>query len=90
VKTDSTGNKEWDKAFGGAGREFAYSVQQTSDGSYVLAGETGSDFWLVKTDAIGNKQWDKTSAGAKPHVLLSRLPTAATLLRHSGIWHPAD
>jgi len=69
VKTDSEGNKEWDKTFGGTCRDRAYSIQQTSDGGYILAGHTGSygagddDFWLVKTDSEGNKKWDKTFGG---------------------------
>jgi len=67
VKTDSNGNKEWDKIFGGTSYDAAYSVQQTSDGGYILAGLTYSygagDVWLVKTDSNGNKQWDKTFGG---------------------------
>ena len=71
VKTDSNGNKEWDKAFGGTERDLAYSVQQTSDGGYILAGGTesygagGHDFWLVKTDSNGNKDWDKAFGGTE-------------------------
>ena len=70
VKTDSDGNKEWDKTFGGSGNDCAQSVHQTSDGGYILAGDTGSygagsfDFWLVKTDSDGNKEWDKTFGGS--------------------------
>ena len=71
VKTDSSGNKEWDKTFGGTNDDVAYSVQQTSDDGYIIAGETSSygagysDFWLLKTDSSGNKEWDKTFGGAK-------------------------
>jgi len=69
VKTDSNGTKVWNKTFGGTGRDWAESVQQTSDGGYILAGSTWSygagelDFWLVKTDSNGNKEWDKTFGG---------------------------
>jgi len=69
VKADSNGNKEWDKTFGGTRCDMAYSVQQTTDGGYILAGWTESygtgdrDFWLVKTDSNGNKEWDKTFGG---------------------------
>ena len=54
VKTDSDGNKEWDKTFGGSNGNNTFSVQQTSDGGYILAGWTslygagGDDFWLLK------------------------------------------
>ena len=69
VKTDANGNKQWDKTFGGDSWDSAESVQQISDGGFILAGYTlsnsagGSDFWLMKTDSSGNKQWDKTFGG---------------------------
>ena len=59
VKTDASGIMEWNQQYGGAGGEYAYSLVQTLDGGYALAGETGSfgaggsDFWLVKTDETG-------------------------------------
>jgi len=70
VKTDYKGTKLWDRTFGGKGYDAAVSVQQTSDGGYVIAGTTftygagGSDSWLLKTDANGNKVWDRTFGGA--------------------------
>jgi len=70
VKTDGSGNLQWNKTYGGIGGETAYSVIQTADGGYALAGDTNSygagsfDFWLVKTDSSGTKQWNKTYGGA--------------------------
>nr|QNO43843.1 hypothetical protein HEAIHDEL_00005 [Methanosarcinales archaeon ANME-2c ERB4] len=67
----------WNRTFGGADRDVAYSVQQTSDGGFILAGYTdsygagSSDFWLVKTDSSGNKQWDKTFGGADSDIARS-------------------
>nr|MDO8097621.1 hypothetical protein [Candidatus Njordarchaeota archaeon] len=69
VKVDGSGNHQWNKTYGGTGTETAWSVQQTSDGGYIVAGQTDSfgasmfDFWLVKTDGNGNLQWSKTYGG---------------------------
>lgn len=69
IKTDSSGDKVWDKTFGGTGDDWGASVRPTSDGGYVVAGYTtsygagGEDLWLIKTDASGNKTWDKTFGG---------------------------
>jgi predicted secreted protein len=67
VKTDSLGNVEWNRTYGGAGGESIYSVVQTSEGGYALAGVSTSysdegkpDFWLVKTDPNGIMEWNKT------------------------------
>ncbi|MGD0029380.1 MAG: dockerin type I domain-containing protein, partial [Candidatus Bathyarchaeia archaeon] len=68
--TDASGNMQWSKTYGGANDDVGYSVQQTSDGGYVIAGETmsyGSGGWnvyLVKTDASGNMQWQKWYGGS--------------------------
>ncbi len=64
IKTDPYGNSEWEKTFGGSGSEEAFSVQQTSDGGYIIVGiivgETASDVYLIKADPCGNNEWQKT------------------------------
>jgi predicted secreted protein len=69
VKTNSSGDLQWNKTYGGTGGDVAYSVVATSDGGYAISGYTDSfgagsnDFWLFKTDAAGNMQWNQTYGG---------------------------
>ena len=69
VKTDASGNHQWNQTYGGTDDDMGFSMVQASDGGYAIAGYTGSfgagsaDFWLVKTDASGNHQWNQTYGG---------------------------
>jgi hypothetical protein len=70
VKTDSDGNHQWNKTWGGTGDDEAWCVIQTDDGGYALTGwiipegTSYADIWLVKTDSAGNQQWNRTYGGA--------------------------
>jgi hypothetical protein len=54
---------QWANTYGGSSDDYAYSIQQTSDGGYIVAGYTESfgagyaDVWVLKLDANGNVQW---------------------------------
>ncbi|MHA2615669.1 MAG: InlB B-repeat-containing protein [bacterium JZ-2024 1] len=70
LKLDANGNVLWQKTYGGPYNDWAYSLQQTSDGGYIVAGSTYSfgagsdDIWVLKLDADGNVLWQKTYGGA--------------------------
>jgi hypothetical protein len=70
IKTDNTGNKEWESTFGGTNDDIGNCVRQTTDGGYVIAGKTysfgygESDGWLIKIDSTGNLEWDKFLGGS--------------------------
>lgn len=71
IKIDANGSEQWEKTFGGVGRDIANSAIQTSNGGYILVGETESygtksDAWLIKIDVNGNEQWNKTFGGKNP------------------------
>jgi uncharacterized delta-60 repeat protein len=69
IKTNATGDTLWTRTYGGLDIERGYSVQQTSDGGYIVAGETFSfgNFWqvyLIKTNATGDTLWTRNYGGA--------------------------
>ncbi len=85
VKLKADGSKEWDKTIGGDGEDHLSSLQQTSDGGYILGGSSASgssgdksegnkgleDYWVLKLDNKGNKVWDKTIGGSDTELLSS-------------------
>jgi hypothetical protein len=76
---------EWQNTIGGSNMDFLYSIQQTTDGGYILGGYSssnisgdktenshgGHDYWIVKIDAVGNIQWQKTIGGSDTDYLRS-------------------
>ncbi|MEO9004853.1 MAG: T9SS type A sorting domain-containing protein [Ginsengibacter sp.] len=76
VKLNSTGSIIWQKSLGGSNSETSYAIQQTTDGGYVIAGESYSndgdvtgnhgsnDYWVVKLNSTGNIEWQKSLGGS--------------------------
>ncbi len=66
LRLNSSGDVVWQKNYGGTGYDFAHSVKQTSDGGFIVAGDTnafgagGSDAWLLRLDSAGSVVWQKT------------------------------
>ncbi|MBK7381351.1 MAG: T9SS type A sorting domain-containing protein [Ignavibacteriales bacterium] len=64
IRTDSLGDTLWTRTFGGVNNDYAWSVEKTSDGGFVIAGEKNafpevSDAMLIKTDSLGEIVWEK-------------------------------
>jgi serine/threonine protein kinase len=82
IKTDSYGQLQWSKTYGGSKNDAATSVQQTTDGGYIVAGWTlssgagGEDVYLIKTDSYGQLQWSKTYGGSRNDAAFSVQQTA--------------
>ncbi|MBL7741714.1 MAG: gliding motility-associated C-terminal domain-containing protein [Chitinophagaceae bacterium] len=77
LKLDRCGTIQWERSFGGTGYESARDIAQTSDGGYIVLGETNStdggvvagyggtkDIWMLKLDATGNLQWQRRYGGS--------------------------
>ena len=88
-KMDEKGTPEWQKSFGGTGVDILYSVKNTNDGGFILAGTSSSnksedkkdnskgqeDFWIIKLDAKGKELWQRTIGGVSQEKLSSITPT---------------
>ncbi len=77
IKLNRCGDIEWERSFGGSNYESARDVLQTTDGGYIVAGETNStdggvvsgyggtkDIWILKLSAAGNLVWQKRYGGS--------------------------
>ncbi len=82
VKLSSIGTIEWQKSIGGSVDDYAFSIQQTNDEGYIVAGQTfsndvdvsgnhgSSDYWVVKLNGLGAIMWQKCLGGSdseQPH-----------------------
>ena len=78
MKIDSIGNLIWQKCLGGSYTDNGKSIIETSDGGFIVTGETESidgdvtnphgdlDAWVIKLDSLGNILWSKTIGGTGP------------------------
>jgi len=70
LKLKADGSVAWQKTYGGSSKEWAYSIEQTADGGYIVAGYTYSfgagdgDIWALKLNADGSVAWQKTYGGS--------------------------
>jgi uncharacterized delta-60 repeat protein len=82
LKLDGRGNVQWQKTYGGPDEDRANAIALTSDGGYVVAGETGSfgagekDVWVLKLDGQGDVQWEKTYGGPNDDEANAIVPTS--------------
>jgi hypothetical protein len=89
VKLNANGGIVWQKPLGGSGNERANSIIATSDGGYVIAGNTNSlngdvkgihalsiDMWVVKLNANGSLAWQKPLGGTADETGTSVAATA--------------
>jgi hypothetical protein len=89
LKLSDIGNIQWQKCLGGTNYDGANSIQQTSDGGYIIGGYTRSnngdvsglhafvdDAWVVKLNSTGNIQWQKCLGGTNDDYASSILQTA--------------
>ncbi len=69
VKTNAVGDTMWTRTYGGIGNDVGYSVQQTPDSGYIIAGYTASygagnnDVYLIRTNASGDTLWTRAYGG---------------------------
>ncbi len=77
VKLSETGQIEWQKSLGGTDEDNPYFIRQTTDGGYILTGETFSingdvqsdqhgdgDYWVVKLSSTGELEWERALGGS--------------------------
>jgi hypothetical protein len=66
LKTNSDGELVWDKTFSKNDHEYADSIQISSDGGFIILGNTYEpdplwyNIWIIKTNSDGEKIWDVT------------------------------
>ena len=79
---------DWQRSFGGSGDETAFTLLQTRDGGYLVAGQSksndgqvgfnhgGTDAWIVKLNSSGDTVWQRSLGGSSSDLLFAALETA--------------
>ena len=87
LKISALGELLWEKSFGGDQIDEARAIVQTTDGNYMIAGDTrsddndvsnnsgGADLWLIKISPSGNLIWEKTIGGTNFDVARAMVKT---------------
>jgi hypothetical protein len=69
IKLNASGDSLWSRTFGGIWSDYAYDIEQTTDGGYIVAGAASSlgsgtmDVWIIKTNANGDSLWSRSFGG---------------------------
>jgi hypothetical protein len=63
LKLTSSGDIEWQRTYGGIYDDRAFSIQETSDGGYIVAGSGWGDLWILKLTSSGDIEWQRTYGG---------------------------
>ena len=69
IRLDQDGTKTWEKVYGGDTWDDPFSIQQTDDGGYIVAGYTdsigygGNDAYVIRIDSSGGMLWNRTYGG---------------------------
>ena len=63
VKTDASGDTLWTRTYGAADNDYGYSVRQTRDCGYIVAGGLGADVWLINDRCRRGYALDRTYGG---------------------------
>lgn len=75
VKVDAKGNLQWSKTIGGGSNDAAYSVAQTDDGGYIVAGVLGTgddyDAYLIRLNGNGSVRWARNFGGMEYDIFKS-------------------
>lgn len=78
LKTDSSGNKLWDKRYGGDAQDIFARMTEMPDGGFLLCGSSASDssgektqdshgsndYWILRIDSVGDILWDRRFGGS--------------------------